>query len=442
MSGEPHAFERGALTWVLGIEDTCVYPIDPGRPALDEHVLTGHSEHWRDDLTLLKDLGASAVRYGVSWPLVHVSPEEFDWTVLDEVVGYAVDELGLTIVADLVHYGTPPWLERSFADAGYPSAIEAFSSACAARYLGRISHFTPLNEPVTTASFCGLRGVWPPALTGWSGWVAVGVPIALGLVRSTLAIRAVNPDAVIVHVEASTLIDTGDHELASHARLLRDIGWLPTDLMTGAVDRDHPMHAWLLEHGARAEDLDWLVTNAVEPDVIGVNYYPDLTPRHLEVVDGHMMQVSYDRWTPGLREALKGFADRYHLPLAVTETSIEGPDKIREKWLRDSVAEVNALREEGVDIRGYTWWPLFDFVDWSWAAGGANVEEFAVVKSHADGTTSVGLAPSLGDPTDGKTAFLRRMGVVRLEEQPDGSLTREETSAARAFRQLAAGEER
>jgi beta-glucosidase/6-phospho-beta-glucosidase/beta-galactosidase len=431
------AFERGNLTWLLGIEDTCVYPIDPDATPLDEHELTGHSDSWRSDLELARDLGATAVRYGVSWPLVHVGPDEFDWTVLDEVLPYAVDELGLTIVADLVHYGTPRWLPGSFADPGYPAAIESFASAFAARYRSRVSHFTPLNEPVTTASFCGLRGIWPPALTGWDGWVAVAVPIALGMARTIAAIRSVHPSATIVHVEAATVVDTDEPLLDDHAELLRGVGWLPTDLMMGRVDARHPLHAWLLQLGADVTDLEYLVEHPELPDLVGVNYYPDLSPRRLTTVDGSVAQLSYDRWSTGLGEAMRGFADRYGLPLVVTETSIEGDDALRERWLRDSVAEVNSLAADGIDVRGYTWWPLFDFVDWSWAAGGSNVEEFVVATATAEGETVIAPAPPLGDPSAGKEAFLRRMGLVRLIERADGSLERIVTPAADAFREVA-----
>jgi beta-glucosidase/6-phospho-beta-glucosidase/beta-galactosidase len=341
--------------------------------------------------------------------------------------------LGLAVVADLVHYGTPRWITQSFTDPRYPAAIASFAAAFAERYRDHVKHFTPLNEPVTTASFCGLRGVWPPALSGWDGWVAVAVPMALGMVRATHAIRRVQPDAVIVHVEAATLINTDDPNLQEHAALLRAIGWLPTDLILGRVNHEHPMWSWLRDQGAAEADLEYLIAHAAAPDVIGVNYYPDLTPRRLEEVEGHVVQVSHDRGVAGLREAILGFASRYGLPLAITETSIEGDDGVRETWLRQSVDAARQLVSEGVDLRGYTWWPLFDL---SWAAAGANVEEFAVVLVGADGSTSVGPAPSLGDPADGKTAFLRRMGLVRLEETVDGRLDRVPTSAAETYQRL------
>lgn len=426
----------GAMTWILGIEDTSVYPVDPGKTPLDEHELTEHSVRWRDDLVALRDLGATALRYGVNWPTVHLAPGVFDWSVLDEVLPFAAGELGLTVIADLVHYGTPRWVTGSFADARYPDAIAEFATAFAARFRESVTHFTPLNEPVTTASFCGLRGVWPPALTGWEGWVAVAVPIAVGMARTVRAIRAVHPTAVIVHVEAATIVSTHDGDLVEHAELLRAVGWLPTDLLMGRVGDGHPMWEWLIEHGASRADLLSLLEESVDPDIIGVNYYPDLTPRRLELVDGHTMQVSFDDGVSGLREAVLAFASRYRLPLAITETSIEGDDGARESWLRQSAAEVQRLVEEGVDLRGYTWWPVFDFVDWSWAAAGANVEEFAVVQTLADGSSVVGPAPSLGDPAEGKSAFLRRMGLVRLEEQADGRLERVPTAAADAYREI------
>lgn len=428
------------MTWVLGIEDTCVYPSDGSLSELDEHVLTEHHLNWKDDLLQVRELGATAVRYGMSWPLVHTAPGVFDWAVLDEVVDYAVDELGLTIIADLVHYGTPTWLTDSFADADYPEAVESFASELATRYQGRIEHFTPLNEPVTTASFCGLRGVWPPSLTGWEGWTAVAVPISVGMARASQAIRAANPQAQIVHVEASTVMTTNLPELEDHRALLEMVGWLPADLMMGRVLPDDSRWAWLVEHGARETQLRWLIDNPAIPDIMGVNYYPDLTPRTLQVIEGNPTQIAYNGWTKGLRSAVTAFSKRYELPIAITETSIEGADDVREAWLRDSAVEALAMAQEGIDLRGYTWWPLLDFVDWSWASNGQNVEEFAVISVLSDGSTHVSHAAPLGTPAGGKTPFLRRMGLVRLEEAFDGSLERLTTGAAHMFLEQAGQE--
>lgn len=414
----PTPFAPGTFTWALGIEDTCVYPPDGG-PPLDEHALTDHTARMGQDLAMAAGTGATALRYGLSWPVTNPAPGVFDWSAVDRAVDLA-QEMGLTLVADLVHYGTPRWLPDAFADPGYPDGVAAFAGAVAERYGDRLRCFTPLNEPVTTASFCGLRGVWPPYRTGWAGWVEVVTGIALGVVRSVAAIRRAQPDAVVVHVEAATDIRAGDPALEGQAELLRGLGWLPTDLVLGKVDASHPLHGWLVANGARPDRLAELVDHPATIDVVGVNYYPDLTPRRLVQVDGAPVQVSYDRGAAGLRDAVEGFVHRYGLPVAITETSVEGDDERRAAWLAASVDEVAALRADGYDLRAYTWWPLFDFVDWSWAAGGRNVEEFAVATPLADGSVTVAPAPPLGRPADGRTPFLRRMGLVRLDEVSQG----------------------
>ncbi len=430
MTTDIDGFPHDQLRWLIGIEDTCVYP-SPGSVMgpLNEFELTAHDEHWRDDLDAAAALGATGLRYGVSWPLVHPAPGSFDWSALDERIDYAVRELGLTVIADLVHYGTPTWLPGSFVDPGFPRALEEFSAAFAERYRGVVDHVTPLNEPLTTASFCGLRGVWPPALTGWTGWTAVVLGIARGVQRSAAAIRRVNPDAVIVHVEASTIYETADDGLADEVELLRALATLPTDLILGLVDEGHPQRGWLIEHGAPAEWLAELRDGAAGVDLMGVNYYPDLTPRILEDAGGIVRQVTVNRWSDGLDAVLRSWEERYALPMLVTETSIEGTHQVRRDWLEAATATVRALHAEGMDIRGLTWWPLLDFVDWSFASGGRNVEEFVLDPDVSRDAT----AETFADTGQGLTPFLRRMGLFELTEEHDGGMTRTPTVAAAAF---------
>lgn len=432
MSGRGLAFAPGTFTWIAGIEDTCVYP--PARFAmapLDEHRLTGHDDTWRADLDQVRDLGATALRYGVDWPRVHVAPGTFDWSVLDERLSYAA-ALGLTVIADLVHYGTPTWLDDAFADPGYPAAVADFAAAFAARYAGVVDHVTPLNEPITTASFAGLRGVWPPALRGWEGWTRVVLGIADGIQRSVTAMRAENPDVRIVHVEASSLFSAGsptDPELVAEAALLNDLGTVPTDLVLGRVTPEHRSYDWLVRNGAAPEALAVLAEGAVVIDLLGVNYYPDLTPRTLVATAAGTVQHTHDRWASGLEESLRSFGDRYSLPMLVTETSTEGDDERRGSWARDSVEAVRSVVADGIDVRGWTWWPVFDFVDWSYASGGRNVEEFEL----AADVVAARSASAAKEP------YLRRMGLVRLEEDADGALRRVPTGAAAVYAAMAWG---
>lgn len=444
MSKYIDGFPANRLRWLVGIEDTCVYPAAGyAMGPLNEFELTGHNLHWRVDMATAASVGATGVRYGVSWPLVHIAPGQFDWTQLDERINYAVRELGLLVIADLVHYGTPIWLAGSFVDPEFPAALAEFAAAFAERYRGLVDHITPLNEPLTTASFCGLRGVWPPALTGWQGWSAVAIGISRGVQRSIAAIRRVNPDAVIVHVEASALYETSDAALRGEVELLRQLSTLPTDLILGLVDQRHESYDWLVENGTPFEHLAELqdgakTLDAPAIDLLGVNYYPDLTPRVLEQLDGQIRQRTANLWAGGLRTVLTAWHERYALPMLVTETSIEGPASVRREWLDAASATVRELHDSppqhvaagrGLDIRGLTWWPLLDFVDWSFASGGRNVEEFVLDPENSSQATS----ETFAEIGNGLTPFFRRMGLIELTEEADGSLRRTPTEAMASF---------
>ena len=79
--------------WAAGIENTFVPQTRPGHRALDEYELMGHYEHWREDLSLARDLGLQAMRWGVPWYKVEPEPNKFDWSWTDEVIPFMVEEL-------------------------------------------------------------------------------------------------------------------------------------------------------------------------------------------------------------------------------------------------------------------------------------------------------------------------------------------------------------
>lgn len=414
------------FVWAVGIEDTNVgWPLAGSPTGLDEYALTRHYEHWREDLALAASLGATQIRYGFPWYRVNPALGEWNWSSTDAVVDEA-ERLGLGLIVDLVHYGTPTWLKGSFTDPGYPDAVAAYAAAVAHRYRGRIPSITPLNEPLVTASFVGLRGIWPPHERGEDGWSRVVVSLAEGIQRSIHAIREAAPEMQIVHVEA-THVWTAEPGLQSERGLLDRKNYLPTDLVLGRVDAGHSLHGWLMDQGIAQARLEALVAQPAMPDVIGVNYYPELSARRLARYEGSIVGVTFNAWTDGLAGIIRGFVDRYGLPILVSETAVEGDDDHRTNWLNAVVASLHGLRAEGVPVIGLVWWPLFDFVDWSWATGDQVIEEFY---ARVDGKISAIYPPTRGSGID---AYFRRMGLYRLEAQ-GADIRRMPTGAAETYR--------
>jgi len=440
----PFSHDPDGFVWAGGIEDTFVaHPHPRSGRGLDEYLLTGHYAHWRADLDRAASLGVRALRYGIPWYRVNPAPGVFDWTWTDPVIAYAATDLGLTLILDLVHYGTPAWLDNGFLNHGYAEAVAAYARAVAERYGDRVRWYTPLNEPLITAEFCGLHGIWPPHLRGDDGFVRILDEVCRGIMATTDALRAVDPTVGIAHVECAALYHGEAGLAADGAAHWQARAWLPGDLLTGRVDAGHPLAAWLEGCGLGPERWAWYAERPFAPDLWGVNYYPEISVHHVAGEDGAAQGRNDDAWTGGLDDLMRATYDRYGVPLFVSETSTHGDDARRSAWLCDSVAAIQRARTDGVPVLGYTWWPLLDLIDWSYGTGDHLVTDFIARLG----------SPSSGPIVNGPDAFaramgwdearaqplahyLRRMGLWRLTGDGADGFTRLETSTAAAYRSI------
>ena len=402
---------REGFHWAVGIEDTFIgHPARSGR-VLDEYELIGHYERWPEDLDLVASTGVRVMRYGIPWYRVNPAPGAFDWSWTDRVLA-RLERIGVEPIVDLMHYGTPLWLEGSFVDARYPDAVAAYAREFAERYRPFARWFTPLNEPIVNAWFCGRSGVWPPHLRGERGYVRVLVGIARGVQATIAALREAVPDATIVHVEASEAVTADDPALETIAERRRLGVFLPADLITGRVDGRHPLAQWLHARGAAAADLDGLQRGGQAMDVMGVNFYPHISCR---AVAGSSDQPRFrkrygDR--SDLVAVLTAFHGRYGVPVMVTETSDSGRVVRRERWMDEAVEGVRMARAGGVPVVGFTWFPVFSLVDWSWRRGRKDTD-----------------------------AYWKHMGLWELRPDGRGGYDRVETPLVARYRRFVAGGE-
>ncbi len=363
--------------WATGIEDTFVPQTRPGHRALDEYQLMGHYEHWREDLALARELGVGTIRWGIPWYRVEPLEGEFDWRWTDAVIPYMVEELGLNPIIDLMHYGCPFWLRREFASAQYPEAVAGYVGAFATRYRGLVRWYTPLNEPIVTALFCGKRGVWPPYLRGDTGYTRILLQVIRGIERTCETLRAVDPACTLVHVDASGLSRTAREDLAAVAAEEQDRSFLPWDLLAGRVSPDHPLFPWLIRSGASPDELADIAAAGIPLDLMGLNFYPQWSTTQLYIDRrGRLAYRPVEQDGSGFVALIEAYYRRYGTPIIVTETSARGPEEVRARWLEASVAAIRELRSRGVPVVGYTWFPLFTMVDWRYRFGRGPVEEY------------------------------------------------------------------
>ena len=351
--------------WAVGIENSFIPQERPGLRALEEYELTQHYRQWREDIDRVTSLGISHIRWGIPWYRVNPQPGYYEWAWVDEVLDYLVNQKGIQPIVDLMHYGTPLWLDNAFLNASYPQRVAEYAYAVAERYGDLVRYYTPLNEPTVNAEFCGRRGEWPPYLQGEDGYVKILLPIVRGMILTAQAVRTADPDAILVQVEALSWRWTTDRRLHAGLPLYVAQTYLAYDLFTGRVDTTHLAWPQLQEHGVTEADLAWLQENAAKADVLGVNLYPWSGGELVMGEDGRS-RIEGELNGTHLADVLRQAWHRYQIPLMVTETSARRDVNGRAQWMDETITAVATVRAQGIPVIGYTWFPVMTMIDWEY----------------------------------------------------------------------------
>ena len=264
---------------------------------MDAYALTDHYGRWAEDIGLMAQLGVKVARYGVPWPRIQPSPGRWDWDWTERAVERLL-ESGIAPIIDLVHYGVPDWLDGAFLHPDFPARMAEYAAAFAERFRGRVTLWTPLNEPRMTAWHAGRTGLWPPYGRSWRAFVAVLLALGRGIVGACEALRAADPENLLVHVDAANRWlppSPPDATLVGLTEFREHLVFLALDLISGRLTEDHPLLPWLGRHGATEEDLAWFAGHRAELDTLGVNMYPMLSQKQF-VLLSQLLTKKFDHF--------------------------------------------------------------------------------------------------------------------------------------------------
>lgn len=369
-----------AFTWAGGIEDTFIPQSRPGLRSLDEYALTQHYQLWKQDFDLVAETGVKALRWGVPWYRVQTAPHRWDWSWIDRALEYLAVVKGITPILDLMHYGTPLWMDNSFINSNYPQYVAEYAAAVAERYQSLVTYYTPLNEPMVNAEYCGKKAEWPPYLAGDDGYVKLTLALCRGIIQTVNALRSVQPGSVIVQVEAMWHYWSKDAALQALILPNNLRQYLSLDLCLGKMNEQHLLYSWLCENGAQSAELEWFAQNSISYDFLGVNFYPWSYGEMSLGGNGKPKRTGPP--TPGsaILEVIQSAWQRYHLPMMVTETSAfekkKGTFAERSRWMDETIAGVAKSRQQGLPVVGYTWFPLLTMIDWEYRRGRKPLKEY------------------------------------------------------------------
>lgn len=235
----------------------------------DQLLKNGHQTR-PSDLDAIARLGIKTVRYPVVWERIAPEhPDQLDWTWTDERLGL-LREKGINPVAGLLHHGSGPRY-CTFDQDHFPETFARFARQVAERYPW-LNLYNPVNEPLTTARFAGLYGIWYPHATDDRTFFRILFNQCKGIVLAMREIRQVNPAAQLIQTEDLGLTQSTER-LRYQAKLENHRRWLGFDLLCGKVDDKHPLWKFLLKSGVTPTELEFFVMNPCPPDILGMDYY-------------------------------------------------------------------------------------------------------------------------------------------------------------------------
>lgn len=336
---------------------------------------TGHHTR-KDDIEQFAALGIRKLRYPVLWeyhqPADH---SNIDWSETTERLNL-IRSRGMEPIAGLLHHGSGP-AYTDLIDPGFPQKLADYAAKVATRFPW-LRYYTPVNEPLTTARFSGLYGLWYPHHKSELSFIKMLLNQLKGTVLAMQAIRKINPFAELIQTE--DLSKTHSTPLLSYQALFENKRrWLTYDLLCRKVTKKHFFWNYFIEAGIDKSELMFFLDNPCPPAVIGCNYYVT-SERYLdERID------QYPAWThggngkhiyadteavranraEGLESLLIETWHRYQLPLAITECHLGCTREEQLRWLKETWDTCCQLNKKNIPFKAVTAWSLLGAYDWN-----------------------------------------------------------------------------
>jgi beta-glucosidase len=348
---------------------------------------TAHNTRYKEDIQLMKDLGANAYRFSTAWD--RLFPRE-NATTPDAAAVAFYDNLFAELARQniepsvtLFHFSSPAWFfaekngKRGWERDDAQEHFLRFVNFVVGRWGKNVTVWCTLNEPMVYVYSGYMQAIMPP-LEKRPNEAAVA-PVIEALLKAHAgayaAIKKANPKA-LVGVTQHT------REFApyrNHAILDR--------IIAGKVEQ---AFIWDFTDAIRTGVLKVTNTDIEKPipglggtqDFIGINYYGRfyiksniMAPTKFEVKNHDETDTSEIKnelgWADfplGMKNILLSAKSKYNLPIYIMESGTAekaADDTLRQRLITTHLAETAAAMKAGADVRGYFHWSLLDNFEWA-----------------------------------------------------------------------------
>ncbi len=352
----------------------------------DGRIACDHYHRLEADLDLIASLGVDAYRFSIAWPRVQPlgsgAWNEAGFDFYERLIDGALAR-GLKPYATLYHWDLPQALQ----DAGGWNARETcdrfteYAVEVVRRFGDRLASIATHNEPWVVSILGHQTGLFAPGIKNRKIAMQVSHHLLLSHGMAVQAMRAAGTRATLgIVLNQSPITAETDAPADRHEAAIADgliVRWYMDALLKNSYPQDVLTHLGADAPVVREDDFRMIGTPI---DFIGINYYTrqvvsasgpyEPAKRGLPVTD-----MEWEIYPQGLTDLLVRLAHDYTLPpLYITENGaafrdvltaagVHDPDRIA--YLKEHVAAVAAAIAQGVDVRGYFLWSLFDNFEWA-----------------------------------------------------------------------------
>lgn len=358
-----------------------------------------HVTRWREDVSLMQDLGLQAYRLSLSWPRILPdgtgSVNEAGLAFYDSLIDRLLNA-GIEPYVTLFHWDLPLKLHQR---GGWmnPDMVQWFADytrIVVDRYSDRVKNWITLNEPQCFILLGHQEGTHAPGLKlPEADILQIGHNALLSHGRAVQVIRehakqparvGLAPVGVVSIPETERVVDI---EAARSATVngavdsLFNTTWWMDPVFKGRYPEaaakkrlDNMPRVTAEDMALISEPIDFCAFNLYQAGVVRAGADGQVEP--VEYPEGHPVTAMEWPVTPaGLYWACRFFHERYDKPVLITENglschdwvSIDGKvhDPNRIDFLTRYLSNVSRACEEGIPVEGYFQWSVMDNFEWA-----------------------------------------------------------------------------
>ena len=344
-----------------------------------------HYHRLDEDLDLIASLGVDAYRFSISWPRVQPLGSGAWNTPGIDFYRRLVDGLrrrGIAAYATLYHWDLPQALQ----DAGGWASRDTAQRFCdyadhVARAVDGITSIATFNEPWVVSILGHESGIFAPGIRNRATAMQVSHHLLLGHGLALQAMRSAGYSGSLgIVLNQSPVYPATDSQADRDRAVLEDglsIRWYMDPLLRAAYPEDAVEHLGADAPQVKAGDMQII---AQPIDFLGINYYTRSLASasgraHVFGPEVELTDMGWEVHPRGLTDLLLRLNRDYDLPpLYITENGAAFRDRLdngevhdvqRVRYLLSHFAAVADAIDQGVDLRGYFVWSLFDNFEWA-----------------------------------------------------------------------------